>query len=70
VSPLLLLLLDRLGEADDVYANAAVTAHGHDFGSYGKALAAMRSISDQTATQALQASAVTQCLHEQDCCVG
>lgn len=29
-------------------------SHGHDFGSYGKALAAMRSIRPDTAAQALQ----------------
>lgn len=44
----------RLSEADEVHAQAASTAHGHDFGSYGKSLAAMRKMSPDAAAQAME----------------
>jgi hypothetical protein len=44
----------RLSEADEVHAQAASTAHGHDFGSYGKSLAAMRKIGPDAAAQAIK----------------
>lgn len=45
---------DRLSEADDSYLKAAAAAYGHDFGSYGKALAAVRTLSPEAAQGALE----------------
>jgi hypothetical protein len=45
---------NRLTEADEVYTQAAAAAYGSDFSSYGKAVAAMGRIQQETAAQALQ----------------
>lgn len=50
--------IDRLAEADEVYAQAAAAAYGSDFSSFGKALAAMGRIQQETVAQALQVSVV------------
>lgn len=44
----------RLPEAEEAYAAAAAAAAGRDFGSYGKSLAALHSVSPTAAAQAVK----------------
>eukprot|EP00879_Flechtneria_rotunda_P025263 GHRR01026836.1.p1 GENE.GHRR01026836.1~~GHRR01026836.1.p1 ORF type:complete len:269 (+),score=92.12 GHRR01026836.1:238-1044(+) len=44
--------IGKLSEADAAYLEAAAVAYGHDLSSYGKALAAAKSIRSQAAMQA------------------
>jgi hypothetical protein len=52
-----LTTIGKLQEADEVYAQAAQAAYGHDLGSYAKAIAAPRSIGQEAALQAVQVGA-------------